>query len=100
VPGCGGFLLTGYVENLESYYKLDKEIVSFENTKELIEKLRYYIEHEEERQTIAQAGYIRTIKEHTYVQRFNDIFNKMSLPYDIKNNGNGKAIPGEVVEIN
>jgi len=37
------------------------------------------MEHEEERNAIAKAGYERTIKDHTYEQRFREIFSAMGL---------------------
>jgi spore maturation protein CgeB len=80
VPGCGGFLLSGEADNLHEYYTAGKEIVTFQDVDDLIEKVLYYLEHEGERTTIAQAGYDRTIQEHTYVHRFTDMFTRMGLP--------------------
>lgn len=79
VPGCGGFMLTGKAEDLENYYQPGKEIVCFEDTKDLIDKIRYYLAHEGERVAIARAGYERTLREHTYAHRFAEIFKKMNL---------------------
>ena len=80
VPGCGGFTLTGRAENLGDYYRDGKEVVCFEDSEDLVNKVHYYLEHEEERASIAQAGYERTIREHTYIRRFNEIFNRIGLP--------------------
>ena len=79
IPACGGFLLTGDADNLRAYYMPDKEIAIFSNFDELAEKCKYYLEHPTERAAIAKAGYDRTIREHTYEQRFNEIFKKMGL---------------------
>ncbi|MCL5666500.1 MAG: glycosyltransferase [Patescibacteria group bacterium] len=79
VPACGGFLLTGDADNLRDYYEDGKEIVLFKDKNDLVEKCRYYLEHEGERQAIALAGYQRTIKDHTYEQRFREIFKVMEL---------------------
>ena len=79
VPGCGGFLLTGWVEGLEEYYDIGREIVCFHDTSELIAQLHYYLQHEDERRAIAQAGYARTIREHTYTQRFMEMFTRIGL---------------------
>jgi len=49
----------------------------FENTKDLIEKCKYYLEHESERVAISKAGYERTLREHTYVHRFRELFQKL-----------------------
>jgi spore maturation protein CgeB len=79
VPGCGGFLLSGRADNLEQYYELGAEIVCFDNTRDLVEKARYHLAHEEERARIAEAGYLRTLRDHTYEHRFNEIFARIGL---------------------
>jgi spore maturation protein CgeB len=79
IPGCGGFLLTEYASHLEDYYKIGKEIECFKNISELIEKIKYYLVNEKEREKIAEAGYERTLKDHTYEKRFNEIFKTMDL---------------------
>ncbi|MDE1971514.1 MAG: glycosyltransferase family 1 protein, partial [Patescibacteria group bacterium] len=47
---------------------------------DLIEKARYYLTHESERARIARAGYERTLREHTYEKRFQELFRAMKLP--------------------
>ncbi|TSC75471.1 MAG: hypothetical protein G01um101430_313 [Parcubacteria group bacterium Gr01-1014_30] len=79
VPGCKTFFLTEYVRHLEDYYEIGREIEYFRNIPELIEKIKYYLVNEKEREFIAQAGYERTIKEHTFEKRFNEIFKIMGL---------------------
>jgi spore maturation protein CgeB len=79
IPGCGGFLLTGMAENLKQYYEIGKEIVTFDSVDDLIQKIRYYLSHEEDRAAIATAGYDRTIRCHTYEQRFHQIFRQIGL---------------------
>ncbi len=74
IPGCRGFCLTEYADNLKDYYELGKEIVCFENVKDLIEKIKYYLSHDREREEIVRAGYERTIRDHTYEKRFQEIF--------------------------
>ena len=79
VPGCRGFLLTDSTDELKNYYEDGKEIIIFKDVKDLISKTKYYLEHEKEREQIAQAGYNRTIKEHTYEKRFEEIFKVIGL---------------------
>jgi len=80
VPACGGFLLTGRSAHLEAYYEPDREVVVFDGPDELVDKARYYLSHESERVRIAEAGLRRTLAEHTYEQRFAEIFRRMGLP--------------------
>ena len=79
VPGCGGFIMTGKADNLDEYYEIGKEVICFEDTNDLVEKAYYYLEQEDERRAIAHAGYDRTMREHTYVHRFDEIFQRMGL---------------------
>ncbi|MEK7075481.1 MAG: glycosyltransferase, partial [Patescibacteria group bacterium] len=74
VPACGGFLLTEPAEDLYNFYEYEKEIVIFNSLPELIKKTVYYLNHEEERKRIAQAGYERTLMEHTWGKRFSEFF--------------------------
>jgi len=77
IPGSGGFLLTSNADNLTDYYEDGKEIVIYKDINDMIDKIKYYLEHNEERESIAQAGYERTIREHTYEKRFNNIFKRI-----------------------
>lgn len=80
VPACGGFLMTQACdENINEYYKPGEELIVFNNAADLIEKCRYYLTHDTERQKIARAGFEKTIKYHTYQQRFLEIFHAMNL---------------------
>ncbi len=80
VPACGGFLLTGPSDDpLEEYLLPGKEVVVFNDIGELVEKCKYYLEHEPERRAIANAGYARVTREHTYDQRFIKIFQALEL---------------------
>ena len=73
VPGSGGFLLTENAANLEKFYMPDKEIDIFSSHADLIDKINFYLRHQEKRDEIALAGFIRTAKEHTYENRFSKI---------------------------
>lgn len=79
IPAAKGFLMTQSADNLSDYYIDGKEAIIWKTQEELIEKARYYLANEQEREAIAQAGYERTIKEHTYEQRFGEIFKKLNL---------------------
>jgi spore maturation protein CgeB len=79
IPGCRGFLLTGLAENLEEYYLPGREVDVFTTVEDLVSKIQFYLDNETERQRMAQAGYVRTMAEHTYEKRFNDILATMGL---------------------
>ena len=77
VPACAGFLLTENCENLEKYFEIDKEIVVFNSMEEAKDKINFYKKNYAESKKIAENGYLRAIKDHTYEQRFLNIFNKL-----------------------
>jgi spore maturation protein CgeB len=79
VPGCGGFLLTERVPYLERYFALDREVAVFDGVDDLVDKVRFWLEHEQERQEVAAAGYRRVLAEHTYDHRFAAIFDELEL---------------------
>ena len=67
--GCGTFLLTNYTPGLEKLFDIGKEIVVYNDLNDLDNKVKYYLENEEERKKIAKAGYERSKKDHTYFER-------------------------------
>ena len=79
IPGSGGFELSGWSKGIEKLYEPGKEIEIFKSTGELIEKCRYYLKNSKKREKIAQAGYKRTLKDHTYEKRFSSLFKKIGL---------------------
>ncbi|MBS3903235.1 MAG: glycosyltransferase [Anaplasmataceae bacterium] len=79
IPACGGFLLTGSADDLENFYEPNKEMVLFSDLNDYVEKIKYYLSHDTEREAIAKAGYERTLRDHTYEKRFIDIFKKLGL---------------------
>jgi len=69
VTGCGSFLLTEHFENLNNFFEIGKEIETFHNEKDLIDKIRYYLEHPEQREIIAQKGKERCLKQYSMENR-------------------------------
>src|SRR3990172_2774366 len=79
IPSCGGFQLTNDADNLRDYFEFGKEIVVFDGVPDLIDKVKYYLCHEEERKQIAYAGWKRTMRDHTWEKRFAEIFDRMGM---------------------
>ncbi len=84
INSCGGFQLSFYVEGLEQHYRIGEEIAIFQSTDEIIEKVKYYLKNENEREEIAKIGYKRTLEDHTLQQRFKKLFS--DIERQIKNN--------------
>ncbi len=79
IPGSGGFLMTQYADNIEKYFVPEEEIVVFSDCNELIEKIRYFLIHDREREKIRSAGYERAQRDHTFEKRFLDIFKTIDI---------------------
>ncbi|MFF2483986.1 glycosyltransferase [Paenibacillus sp. NPDC058071] len=69
IAACAAFQLCDVRDDLAFFYKPDVEIATYSSPQELVEKLDYYLRHEEERREIALRGYWRTLREHTYASR-------------------------------
>ena len=79
VPMCGGFLLTDYVDKLENYFDVGKEIVCYEDERDLVNKIKYYLINKKEREKIAMSGYHASLERNTWHSRFRDIFKNLDL---------------------
>lgn len=69
VLGACGFLLTNYQAEIPYYFEEGKDLVCFDDEKDLVEKVGYYLNHEEERKEIARNGYRKVKEIHTYRKR-------------------------------
>jgi len=79
VNGCGAFQLSYYVEGLESCYDLNREIAVYSDPDDLVEKVKFYLPRTELRESIAASGLKRTLRDHTFTKRFQNVFKRMGL---------------------
>ena len=71
--GVGTMLVTDWKENLHEMFEPGKEVVTYSTPEECAELIRYYLHHEDERKAIARAGQQRTLREHTYYRRMQEL---------------------------
>jgi len=71
--GMGALLITDEKKNMEEFFKVDKEVVTYKNPTDLIKKAKYYLNHPKEAAEIAKAGQDRTLREHTYKNRMKEL---------------------------
>ena len=78
-PPCGGNLRLFEIPSAKSFQIADKcpsdwfidgnEIVLYKNNDDLLNKINYYLNNEQERINITNSGYNRVLKEHRYEYR-------------------------------
>jgi len=74
---CGGFVLSEYVPGIENMFEIGKEIDVFHTKKELLEKIKYYLANEKEREDIARRGHERALKDYDAETAFTKIFSML-----------------------
>lgn len=67
--GVASCLLTDWRPNMPELFEVDTEVITFKTADECVEKIKYLLDHEEERQAIAHAGQKRTLRDHTFDNR-------------------------------
>ena len=64
---------------IDTIFEEGKDIVYFDNTKDAIEKIKYYIAHDDERIYIANNGRNNVTLNHTQIQRVDSILNSINI---------------------
>jgi hypothetical protein len=67
--GVGTCLLTERQPDLDRLFEPDGEVVTYNSADEAIERVEYLLDHPDELRRIAQAGQTRTLREHTFKER-------------------------------
>lgn len=77
--GIGSCLLTDWKTNINEIYKEDIEVLTFRSEQECVDKAKWLLNHDEERNKVALAGQKRVFSSHLYEHRlpeFLDIIKK------------------------
>ena len=77
--GVGTCLLTDWKPNLRELFEPDVEVVTYRSADEAVEKVSYLLEHDDERRKIATAGQRKTLQNHTFeirAQQLNSLIQK------------------------
>lgn len=78
IAGLGGFQLTDTRELLPLHFDLKNEIPVFESPSSMMDAIKYYLNHESERNEMAANARARVLKEHTYRHRAMEILSLAS----------------------
>lgn len=79
IMGSGGFLLTNFQEDFLDCFDPGVDFVYYESQEDLLDKVEYYLHHEEERRQIARNGYEKVKKFHTYEKRLETMLHIMGM---------------------
>lgn len=67
--GTGTLLLTEASEDLGALFEPGREVETYDSKEELLEKIYYYLKHEDEREAIARRGQERCLRDHSMERR-------------------------------
>lgn len=82
IMGAGSFCLTSWIPSIEEVFEDGKHLILYRSLDEMVDKAKYYLEHDDEREKIAQAGYEEVMAKHTIdhrVAKIMEAVNKLSL---------------------
>ncbi len=80
-PMSGALYCTGYLDELTHFFEPGKEIVTYRNEEELLDRVRYLLSHPVQAEAIRLAGRRRALAEHTYHHRYLSLFDAIGLDY-------------------
>jgi glycosyltransferase involved in cell wall biosynthesis len=67
--GAGAMLLTNDMPGLEILFDIGKDCITYNTDIDALKKIQYYLENNAERLQIAENGYVKVHKMHTYDKR-------------------------------
>ncbi|MFW5886404.1 MAG: CgeB family protein [Bacteroidota bacterium] len=78
IPACRSFQLSSHTDEFSNYGFIDGlNIATFQNKHEMLDKIKYYLTNENERESIADKAYTFVLENHTWEKRFALIFKRM-----------------------
>lgn len=76
ILGAGGFCLTNYQAELNEYFENGVDLVWYESIDDLVDKCRYYLSHDKEREAIACNGHKKAMELFSYENQLQAIMAK------------------------
>jgi len=75
IAGSGNFQLVEGKSMISEMFDVEKEVATYRNIEELIEKIKYFLKEKESLLSISEMGRRRAISDHTFLQRARFILN-------------------------
>jgi spore maturation protein CgeB len=84
---CGGFVLSDRQKDVLALFKDGEHLVTFGDGKDLVDKIKYFLQCPEERKRIAAAGCREVLNKHTYTHRMQNLLSLISGPESAPSRG-------------
>lgn len=78
IMGAGGFLITNYQADFLEYFVPDEDFIYYDSKNDLMDKIDYYLKHDDERIQIASNGLQKIREKHTYLHRVDEMLEFLS----------------------
>ncbi len=78
-PMSGALYLTEDQPELGEYFEPGKEVLTYTDQADLLDKARYFLAHPEQSERIRHAGLERARRDHTWQHRFSELFATLGL---------------------
>jgi spore maturation protein CgeB len=79
IPMSGGLYLTEYHSELNRFFNIGSEIMTYKNFEDLVEKIRFLLSSPEKADEIRRKGFERARRDHSWEMRFEKIFHLLGL---------------------
>ena len=73
IMGSGGFLLSNFQSDFLDLFVPGEDFVYYESKEDMLDKIGYYLSHEDQRQAIAKNGHDKVAAAHTYRHRVREM---------------------------
>lgn len=73
IMGAGGFLMTNYQSDFLEFFTPGEDYEYYDSQADLMNKIEYYLAHEDERAAIARNGFEKIAAHHTYEHRVDEM---------------------------
>ncbi|MEM6445629.1 MAG: glycosyltransferase [Cyanobacteria bacterium P01_D01_bin.123] len=78
-PMCQTCYLTGHTDEISEFYDIGREIDTYRDAEELVDKVRFYLDRPVVAEQLRTAGWERARRDHTWDRRFQTLFEKIGL---------------------
>ena len=78
-PMSGALYLTEHQPELAEYFVPGTEVLTYTDRDDLLDKVRYFLGHQEQAERIRRAGLERARRDHTWQHRFSQLFAELGI---------------------